>query len=98
MFGRDAIASVTQTCELYAHRPLSCRTYGPPVTFGGENLPPCRLCFTEAGPATIEECRVKPDPMELERAILNRLKRDAGDDRETIIAYAVLEPPNPTEG
>lgn len=88
----------TQTCDLYAHRPLSCRTYGPPVTFGGENLPPCRLCFTNATPARIEECRVTPDPMELERAILRRLRRDAGDDRETIIAYAILETPDRQDG
>jgi Fe-S-cluster containining protein len=87
----------TQTCDLYAHRPISCRTYGPPVTFGGEKLPPCRLCFTTATPATIEESRVNPDPMELERAILSRLRRDGGDDRETIIAYAVLEKPERAE-
>ncbi|HET8947937.1 MAG TPA: YkgJ family cysteine cluster protein, partial [Candidatus Polarisedimenticolia bacterium] len=34
----------TQTCDLYAHRPVSCRTYGPPVRFNGQDLPPCRLC------------------------------------------------------
>jgi Fe-S-cluster containining protein len=32
----------TQTCDLYAHRPVSCRTYGPPVRFNGQDLPPCR--------------------------------------------------------
>jgi Fe-S-cluster containining protein len=79
----------TQTCELYEHRPLFCRTYGPPVTFCGENLPPCRLCFTTAPPKTIEACRAVPDRHGLERAILDRLKRDGGDDAETIIAYAI---------
>jgi len=79
----------TQTCELYEHRPLYCRTYGPPVTFGGENLPPCRLCFTTAPKETIEASRVAPDRLGLERAILDRLKRDGGDDAETVIAYAI---------
>jgi Fe-S-cluster containining protein len=84
----------TQTCDLYEHRPLSCRTYGPPVTFGGEKLPPCRLCFTAAAPQAVEECRVVPDRHGLERAILDRMKRDGGDDGETIIAWAVAEAPD----
>lgn len=79
----------TQTCDLYEHRPLSCRTYGPPVTFGGENLPPCRLCFTGASATTVEDCRAVPDRHGLERAILDRLKRDGGDEGETIIAWAI---------
>jgi len=80
----------TQTCELYAHRPVSCRTYGPPVRFNGQDLPPCRLCFTTSEPQQIEAARVEPDKEGLERAILNRLKRDDGESRETLIAWAVL--------
>jgi len=79
----------TQTCDLYEHRPLFCRSYGPPVTFGGEKLPPCRLCFTTAPKEAIEASRAVPDRLGLERAILDRLKRDGGDDTETIIAYAI---------
>lgn len=81
----------TQTCDLYAHRPVSCRAYGPPVTFNGQEKPPCRLCFTTSRPAAIEACRVEPDRDSLERAILDRLKRDDGESRETLIAWAVLE-------
>jgi Fe-S-cluster containining protein len=33
------------SCDLYAHRPISCRTFGPPMRIEGEELPPCRLCF-----------------------------------------------------
>ncbi len=60
------------------------------MTFGGENLPPCRLCFTHATPETIESCRVTPDRLGIEDAILKRLRRDGGDESETIVAYAVL--------
>jgi Fe-S-cluster containining protein len=81
----------TQTCDLYEYRPLSCRTYGPPVVFGGEALPPCRLCFTTATPETIEACRAVPDKNGLERAILTRLRRDGEGDGETIIAFAVAD-------
>ena len=80
----------TQTCDLYAHRPVSCRTYGPPVTFGGQDLPPCRLCFQGASKETIESCRVEPDPGGLERIVLERLERGDGEAGETVIAYAVL--------
>lgn len=85
-----ALDPATQTCDLYAHRPMACRTYGLPVTFGGENLPPCRLCFTHSTPETIESCRVTPDKHGIEAAILNRMRRDGGDESETIVAYALL--------
>ena len=85
-----ALDPATQTCDLYAHRPMACRTYGLPVTFGGENLPPCRLCFTRSTPETIESCRVTPDKHGIEAAILNRMRRDGGDESETIVAYALL--------
>jgi len=85
----------TQSCDLYAHRPISCRTYGPPVRFNGQDLPPCRLCFTTAAPEAVEASRVEPDKDGLERAILQRLKRDDGESRETLIAWAVLDPGTP---
>jgi len=81
----------TQTCDLYAHRPVSCRSYGPPLRFGGQDLPPCRLCFQGAAQETIEACRVEPDPSGLERAVLKRLERGDGDAGETVIAYAVID-------
>ncbi len=74
-------------CELYAHRPLTCRTFGPPVRIGEAPLPPCRLCFQGASPETVEACRVEPDPHGLEDRILARL-----GDEETLIAFAVAGP------
>ncbi len=81
----------TGGCDLHAHRPVSCRTYGPPVVFGGEKLAPCRLCFQGAVPRTIEGCRVEPDPNGIEAAILQRLEKGDGETWETIIAFAVAE-------
>jgi len=75
----------TGCCDLYAHRPLSCRTFGPPVRIGDSDLPPCRLCFQGAGAAEIEACRVEPDPHGVEDRAVLRL-RAAG---ETLIACAV---------
>jgi Fe-S-cluster containining protein len=83
---------LTGACELYAHRPVTCRTYGPPVVFGGEKLAPCRLCFVGAPAGEVERCRVEPDPDRIENAILTRLEKADGEEWETIIAYAILRP------
>jgi Fe-S-cluster containining protein len=77
----------TGTCDLYAWRPVSCRTFGPPVRIGAEDLPPCRLCFVGCGIAEIESFRVEPDPEDLEGALL------AGE-RETIVAFALAGRPD----
>jgi len=75
----------TGTCDLYAHRPLSCRTFGPPVRCGDSDLPPCRLCFQGAGPDEIEACRVEPDPHGVEDRLVRRFQAED----ETLIAFAV---------
>lgn len=77
-------------CELYEARPLSCRSYGPPVRIAGENLPQCRLCFVGAKPAEVERCRVEIDPGDEEDALLRRLHR-AGEPGavETLVAHAL---------
>ena len=42
----------TQTCDLYAARPILCRTFGPPIRNDPDDpaagLAICELCFTEA--------------------------------------------------
>jgi Fe-S-cluster containining protein len=80
----------TGACELYAARPLTCRSYGPPVRIGNEDLPPCRLCFVGAGARTLERCRVEIDAGGLEDRLLQRLLR-AGEPAgaETLVAFAL---------
>ncbi len=47
----------TLTCDLYEHRPMTCRVYGPPVrTEGGLGV--CELCFTNASPEEIVAAEV----------------------------------------
>ena len=84
-----ALDTTSGRCELYEARPVSCRTYGPPVSFAGEPAPPCRLCFVGADPATIERCRFEPDPEGLEQRVLAKLGFTAGEDWETLIAFAL---------
>ncbi len=78
-------------CQLYAHRPITCRTFGPPVHLGGRDLEPCELCF-RGSIQDEQDCRVAPDAAGLEDAILDRLEADEGDRGETIIAYALARP------
>jgi Fe-S-cluster containining protein len=80
----------TGACGLYDARPLTCRTFGPPVRIGRESLPPCRLCFVGASPRAVERSRVRIDAEELEDRLLRRLFR-AGEPAaaETVVAYAL---------
>ena len=81
----------TGRCQLYAHRPITCRTFGPPVHLGGRDLEACELCFQ--GSADEENaCRVTPDAEGREDAILDRLEAEEGDRGETIVAYALARP------
>jgi Fe-S-cluster containining protein len=47
----------TQTCDLYAHRPVLCRTFGPPIRNDaddpGAGMAICELCFTHAADSEI---------------------------------------------
>jgi Fe-S-cluster containining protein len=78
-------------CQLYEWRPITCRTFGPPVHLGGRDLEACELCFR--GTAEDERaCRVEPDAEGREDAILDRLEAEEGDRGETIVAYALARP------
>ncbi len=88
-----ALDPTTGRCDLYAWRPVSCRTFGPPVEIGDERLPPCRLCFDGAPAGVVEACRVNPDPQELEDAILRQLEGAGLTPRHTIVAFALVQPP-----
>ena len=46
-----ALDPESQTCDLYEHRPILCRTFGPPILNDPEDreagLAICELCFTD---------------------------------------------------
>jgi Fe-S-cluster containining protein len=77
-------------CELYRSRPVSCRTYGPPLRFTDEDAAPCPLCFRGATPQTVERSRVEPDAEGLEETILSGMDVPPGEEWETLIAFALL--------
>jgi Fe-S-cluster containining protein len=79
----------TGTCELYASRPITCRTFGPPIMSEGE-LGVCELCFDGATDEEVAACEMHPDPNNLEAALLKELESTAGARGETIIAFALV--------
>ncbi len=74
----------TGRCDLYAFRPLICRTYGLPLQLGDEALPPCGTCF-KGSAAEADACRAVIDEPDDEGALLDVL----GDADETVIAFTL---------
>lgn len=84
-----ALDPATGLCELYAHRPVTCRSFGPPAEVDGRKLPPCRLCFQGATEEEVEACRVRLDPDDIQGLILSQMD----DPADTLIAVALSSDP-----
>ena len=86
----------TGTCDLYQHRPILCRTFGPPARTEEGHLAHCELCYTQATTEEIAACELDPT---LARAIAasdegyNAAHQLTGERLrgETIVAYALRE-------
>jgi Fe-S-cluster containining protein len=85
-----ALDPETHTCDLYAARPITCRTFGPAVRFGAESLAVCELCYRGASDAEIAACEVTVDPEDVEGELLRELAA-RGRTGETIVAFALVE-------
>lgn len=77
--------TVTGTCDLYAHRPMTCRTFGPPVRTADEGFGVCELCFVGAPEEDVAAAELHlPDP-----ALEARLEEETGVGGTTIVAFAL---------
>ena len=79
-----ALDPETGTCDLYEARPITCRTFGPAIRWGGDDLGICELNFRGAGDDQIAACAVTIDAVELETSLLRELPPG-----ETIVALAL---------
>ena len=71
---------------------MTCRVFGPPVRSGSndeDGLGVCELCYHGATDAEIAACEMKPDPDDLERALLRKVETASGTRGETIVAFCV---------
>jgi Fe-S-cluster containining protein len=83
-----ALDPETGNCELYEARPMTCRTFGPPVR-SEDGLGVCELCFQGGSDAEIAACEMLPDPDDLESKLLQELEMATGVRGETIVAFAL---------
>jgi Fe-S-cluster containining protein len=92
-FGNDEVCPVldpvTGTCDLYAARPILCRTFGPPMRDAEGNLAACELCYTTATADEIVACEVDPAIPALEERSNESFNAQHGIHGETIVAFAL---------
>ena len=83
----------TGTCDLYAARPVTCRTFGPPVRWGGDAVGVCELCFDGASDQEIAACEVQLDIADREAELLRELEQRGGAQGQTLVALALVNTP-----
>jgi Fe-S-cluster containining protein len=85
-----ALDPATGACDLYAARPMTCRTFGPPVRSGEEGgLAVCELCYHGASDQQIAECEMVPDPDNLEEKLIAEAEKKSGRRGNTIVAWCL---------
>ncbi len=91
-FANDELCPVldpeTGLCDLYEARPMTCRTFGPPVRSEG-GLGVCELCFHGASDEQIAACEMVADPEALASKLLEKLEEARGVSGRTVVAFCV---------
>lgn len=79
-------------CQLYAHRPIACRTYGPAIVLEGRPLPHCSLNYQGLSTAEVEQLRVDVDPGDAGLAAWQEFaaQAPAPPPGDTVVAFAIL--------
>jgi len=84
-----ALDPVEGSCDLYAFRPMTCRTFGPPVRVANGGLGVCELCYEGRSEQEIAGCEMIPDPDDLESRLLHEVEEGTGRRGDTIVAFAL---------
>jgi len=80
------------SCDLYSARPMTCRTFGPPVRSGSEEaLGVCELCYHGASDQQIAACEMVPDPDDLEMKLIAQVEKKTGKHGNTIVAFCLAK-------
>jgi Fe-S-cluster containining protein len=94
-FANDEVCPVLDpasgTCDLYAARPILCRTFGPPMRTEEGNLGTCELCFIHATTEEIAAAELDPSLPAVEEA--SNAAYDAAHNchGETLVAFALRD-------
>jgi Fe-S-cluster containining protein len=86
-----ALDPETQTCDLYASRPMTCRVFGPAVRGADGAVGACELCYQGASDEQIAECAVEMDPDDTESPLTAKLEAETGVRGMTIVAWCLAE-------
>jgi Fe-S-cluster containining protein len=81
-----ALDPESEACEIYEFQPVACRAAGPPISFAGNSLPHCKLCFVGAADDEVEAARVDVDPESFEMSLLLELGLE-----QSVIAFALAQ-------
>ena len=85
-----ALDLATGLCDRYQARPMTCRTFGPPVRSGPEGgLGVCELCYHGATDEQIAACEMKPDPDNIEEKLIEKSEQTTGVRGNTIVAFCL---------
>jgi Fe-S-cluster containining protein len=84
-----ALDPQTQTCDLYASRPMTCRVFGPAVRGADGAVGACELCYQGASDEQIAECAVEMDPDDTESPLTAKLEAETGVRGMTIVAWCL---------
>jgi Fe-S-cluster containining protein len=79
----------TGTCDLYAFRPVQCRTFGPPVRDVDGDLTVCELCFVNAPPEEVARCEMDQSWRPQEEALIEAAEQRYGLFGPTLVAFAL---------
>lgn len=82
----------TGTCDLYAFRPVQCRTFGPPVRDADDQLTVCELCFVDAPTEEVERSEMNQDWRSQEDALIEEAEKRSGLFGPTLVAFAITLP------
>jgi Fe-S-cluster containining protein len=82
----------TQTCDLYADRPILCRTFGPPIRNDPGDLSAglsiCELCFTQASESEVLAAEIDSTFRALQATEEAAYESTHPDSGPTVIAFA----------
>jgi len=91
-FGNDevcpALDPATGLCELYEHRPVTCRVFGLPIR-SEDGIGVCELCFQGATDTEVLAAELNADPNDDESALLRKLEKTTGTKGNTVIAFCL---------
>jgi Fe-S-cluster containining protein len=82
---------INGTCNLYAARPIPCRTFGPPMPNEEAGLAVCELCFVNAPETEVARCAVNAHFLDIETEAVAEHEARTSARGLTLIAFALSD-------